>query len=145
MAVSAKVYYAAVTSLANEEIDWGTDTIKCALFTSSLSITQATDQYFDAAPYTTNQVANGNGYTTGGETLTTKTEAFVSNVKQFDADNVVWSTSTITARYAIVYSDTPASNKPLICYVDFGQDVSSSGGNFTITWDSTGIFTATVA
>jgi hypothetical protein len=144
MAVTAKVYYKAITSLANSEIDWGTHTIKCALFTSSLSPSQSADQYFDAAPYTSNQVT-GTGYTAGGATLASKTEAFASNVKQFDAANAVWSASTITARYAVVYDDTPSSNKPLVCYVDFGSDVPSSAGDFTIAWDATGIFTVTVS
>lgn len=145
MAVTAKLYNKAVTSLANKEIDWGTDTIKVALFTSSLVPSQTADQYFDAAPYTTNQVANGNGYTTGGATLASKTETITGQVKNFDAADVTWSTSTITARFAVVYDDTPGTNKPLICYVDFGADVVSSGGNFTITWDAAGLFTATIS
>lgn len=149
MAVTAKVYYKFVTTLANEEVDWGTDTIKCALFTSSLNSSsgpsQSADQYFDAAPYTSNQCPATGNYVTGGATLGSKTEAFASNVKQFDAADVTWATSTITARYAAIYSDTPSSNKPLISYVDFGQDVSSSGGNFTIAWDATGVVTVTVS
>jgi hypothetical protein len=60
---------------------------------------------------------------------------------------VTWAASTITARYAVVADTTPgtAATNPLICYVDFGADVTSSGGNFTITWDADGIFTVTVA
>jgi hypothetical protein len=149
MAVTAKVYYKAITSMVNEEVDWATDTIKVALFTSSLNSSsgpsQSADQYFDAAPYTSNQCPATGNYSTGGATLASKTEAYASNVKQFDAADTTWSTSTITARYAVVYDDTPSSNKPLLSYVDFGQDVSSSGGNFTITWDSTGVFTVTVS
>ncbi len=58
----------------------------------------------------------------------------------FDADDVTWSTSTITARGAIVYKSTgTAANDLLICYFDFGADKSSSAGNFTITWNAEGI------
>ena len=59
----------------------------------------------------------------------------------------IMSSSTITARYAVVYDDSGASNaaKALIGYVDFGSDQSSTNGNFTITWDSTGIVRITVA
>ena len=144
MAVTAKVYNLAITSLANKEIDWGSDTIKVSLHTSSYTPSQTTHQY---ASSLTNEVANGNGYTTGGATLGSKTETFSGQVKQFDAADVVWSTSTITARYAVIYDSTPgsAATNPLIAYVDFGQDVSSSGGNFTLTWDAAGIFTVTVA
>lgn len=55
------------------------------------------------------------------------------------AANVTWTSSTITARYALIYDNTPATNKPLLGYVDFGADQSSSNGNFTITWASAGI------
>ena len=41
--------------------------------------------------------------------------------------------------------ETPTPTKPLIAYMDFGADVTSSGGPFTITWDAGGIATLTVA
>lgn len=144
MAVTAKVYNAAITSLANKEIDWGSDTIKVSLHTSSYTPSQTTHDYQNDL---TNEVANGNGYTTGGATLTSKTEAFTGQVKKFDADDVTWAASTITARYAVIYDATPGTSatNPLIAYVDFGADVVSSGGAFTITWDANGIFTVTVS
>ena len=144
MAVTAKVYNLAITSLANKEIDWGSDTIKVSLHTSSYTPSQTTHQYQSSL---TNEVPNGNGYTTGGATLANKTEAFASQVKKFDADDVSWAASTITARYAVIYDATPgsAATNPLIAYVDFGADVVSSGGAFTIQWDANGIFTVTVS
>jgi len=63
-----------------------------------------------------------------------------------DAADTTWASSTITARYAVVYASTgTASTSPLIGYVDFGSDQSSTNGNFTITWDATGIVRVTVA
>lgn len=143
MAVSAKVYNAAITSLANKEIDWGSDTIKVMLLGSGYTPNQATHQYQSSL---TNEVS-GTGYTAGGATLASKTESFVGQVKQFKAANVTWVASTITARYAAIVDTTPgtAATNPLIAYVDFGADVVSSGGDFTITWDATGIFTVTVS
>lgn len=144
MAVTAKVYNKAITAFANKEIDWGSDTIKVSLHTSSYTPSQTAHDYQDDL---TNEVANGNGYTTGGATLASKTEAFTGQVKKFDAADVEWTASTITARYAVVYDASPgsAATNPLICYIDFGADVVSSGGTFTITWDADGIFTVTVA
>lgn len=144
MAVTAKVYNSAITALANKEIDWGTDTIKVMLLTSSYTPNQASHDYVDDV--VGNQVS-GTGYTAGGATLANKTEAYSGQVKQFKADNVSWATSTITAHYAVIYDDTPATNatKPLIAYVDFDADIVSSGGAFTITWDASGIFTVTVS
>jgi hypothetical protein len=93
----------------------------------------------------TNEVV-GAGYTAGGAELTaaSKTVSYSTLVTTFDAPDVVWSDSTITARYAIVYDATTAGN-PLILWVDFGEDKISSAGTFTITWHADGIFTVTVA
>ena len=142
MAVTAKLYDLAFTSLANKEIDWGTDTIKVMLTTSSYTPNQATHQYKSSV---TNEVS-GTGYTAGGATLGSKTEAISAHVKTFDAADTSWTTSTITARYAVVYDSTGTdATSPLICYIDFGADVVSTAGTFSITWDSAGIFSITVA
>lgn len=145
MAVTGKLYGKGMLSLGNKEIDWNTDTIKCALTTSSYTPDQDAHDYFDDI---TNELSTANGYTAGGATLAncTMTYTGASNVAKFDADDVVWSSSTLTARYAIIYRSTgTASTSPLIAYVDFGADVSSTSSNFTITWDAAGIFTITVA
>lgn len=142
MAVTAKLYAKAFLSLANKEIDWGTDTIKVALATSTYTPSQSAHDYFDDI---TNEVT-GTGYTAGGATLASKTNTSSSLVATFDAADTSWATSTITARYAIVYVSTgTASTSALIAYVDFGADVVSSGGTFQITWDATGIWTLTAA
>lgn len=123
------------------------DTFKLALFTSSLTINQDTHQYFDAAPYTSNQVANGNGYTTGGATVSPVTVTYdgATNKLTFDAADATWTTATFTCRYGILYDSTPSSNKPLVLYVDFGENQSPSNGTFTVTWDAAGIGAITVA
>jgi hypothetical protein len=142
MAVTAKLYDNAITSLANKEIDWGTDTIKVMLCTSAYTPNQATHQYKSSV---TNEVV-GTGYTAGGATLASKTEAIVSHVKTFDAADTTWSGSSLTARYAVVYDSTGTdSTSPLIAYIDFGADQVSSSAPFTLTWDAAGIFTITVA
>ena len=70
-----------------------------------------------------------------------------AKVMTFDADDVAWANSTITARYAVIYDATPAADadKKLLAYVDFGADKSSSSGTFQITWNASGIFTVTAA
>jgi hypothetical protein len=58
----------------------------------------------------------------------------------FDAANVTWSASTITARGAVLYQNTGTdSTSPLIGYFDFGSDQSSSSGDFTIAWNAEGL------
>ena len=144
MPVSANLYGSFPAKLANAEVDWDTHTIKVALTTSSYTPNQDTHDYFDDI---TNQVS-GAGYTSGGETLASKTVSYDSatNKTTFDAADVTWSASTITARYAIIYRDTgSAATSPLIGYVNFDGDVISSGGDFTIQWAAGGIFTITVS
>ena len=145
MAVTAKMYGLAVQSLANKEIDFDSDTIKVMLCTSAYTPDQDTHRYKSAI---TNEVT-GTGYTAGGATLGTPTVTYTgaTNVLKLDGNDVSWATSTITARYAVVYDSTPATDatRPLLCYVDFGADVTSSGGAFDIVWDAAGIATVTVA
>ena len=143
--MASKLYGNFLLKALNKEVDYDTDTIKVALLTSSYTPNQDTHDYFnDVSTYE----VSGTGYTAGGITLASKTATYDSgtNVIVLDAADVTWSSSTITARYAVVYDSTgTSSTSALIGYVDFGSDQSSTNGNFTITWDSTGIVRITVA
>lgn len=144
--MASKLYGNFLVNALNKEIDLDTDDIKVALLDSAYVPDQDAHDYFDDV--SVNEVT-GTGYTAGGASLATKTVTYdaANNVVIFDADDVTWANSTITARYAVVYdaSGGTAATNPLIGYVDFGSDQSSSNGNFTITWDATGIVRITVA
>lgn len=144
--MAAKLYGSFLMKALNKEIDYDTDTIKVMLLTSAYTPNQDTHDYLDDV--VANEVT-GTGYTAGGATLASKAITYDSatNVVILDADDVTWSSSTITARYAVVYDSSPGTNatRPLIGYVDFTSDQSSTAGNFTITWDATGIVRITVA
>lgn len=60
---------------------------------------------------------------------------------QFDADDVAWTTATLSTRYGVIYDRTPATDatRPLILLVDFEANQSVTSANFTIQWDSQGI------
>ena len=141
----SKLYGNFLVKALNKEVDYDTDTIKVALLTSSYTPDQDAHDYLnDVSSYE----VSGTGYTAGGNTLASKTVTYDSanNVIVLDAADTTWASSTITARYAVVYDSTgTASTSALIGYVDFGSDQSSTNGNFTITWDSTGIVRITVA
>lgn len=143
--MASKLYGNFLLKALNKEVDFDSDTIKVALLTSSYTPDQDAHDYFnDVSTYE----VTGTGYTAGGITLASKTATYDSgtNVIVLDAADVTWSSSTITARYAVVYDSTgTSSTSALIGYVDFGSDQSSTNGNFTITWDSTGIVRITVA
>jgi restriction endonuclease S subunit len=122
----------------NGGIALATDTIKVALLTSSyIPDIDAHANFSDL----TNEVV-GTGYTSGGKTLTTPvvSQDNTNNLGKFDADDVTWASSTLTARYAVAYKDTgtPATSA-LISYIDFGSDKSSSAGDFIIQWNASGI------
>lgn len=144
MAVTLKLYSHFPEHALKELIDLGApDAIKVALCTSSYTPSQDNHDFFDDI---TNEVSDGN-YVAGGATMGSPAITLTARVLKFDGDDVQWASSTITARYAIIYDSTPSNggNKPLIGYVDFGEDKVSENGTFKIQWNASGIFTITVA
>lgn len=145
MAVTAKLYGLSLKSMAQGKMVLDSDTLKVMLCTSTYTPNQDTHQFKSDV---TNEIT-GTGYTAGGAALASVTLTYNSstNTLTLDAADTTWTGSTLTARYAVVYDDTPATDatKPLIGYVDFGADQSDSAGTFTITWDATGVATWTVA
>jgi|TARA_R110000824_G_scaffold365926_1_gene554509 hypothetical protein len=107
----------------------GGDTFKIALFTSSASLGAATTAYASSG---INEVANGNGYSTGGNTLTRVDPTSSGTTGFTDFADSTWSSSTITARGAMIYNDTDSDKA--VAILDFGADKSSSGGDFKITF-----------
>lgn len=93
------------------------------------------------------EVANGNGYLTGGATLGSVVVNQTGNDAAFDAADVTWSASggAITASYGIVYNDTD-TNDPPVAFIDFGGSQSAGDGtDFKVVWNASGIVTFTVA
>lgn len=144
--MAGKLYGLVMKSAFNKEVDFDSDSIKVALVSSAYTPNQDTHDYWDDV--VANEVS-GAGYTAGGQALAGKTVTYdgATNTLILDANDAVWSASTLTARYAVVYDDSGATNgqKALIGYQDMGSDQSSTNGNFTVQWDSTGIVRITVA
>ena len=83
--------------------------------------------------------------TTPGVTIVDNTVTWAESgfgVLTFSAANPVWAASTLTARYAAIYDATPASDatRPLLCYIDFGADQSTTNASFTIQVSGDGLF-----
>ncbi|GAA2436201.1 hypothetical protein [Mycolicibacterium llatzerense] len=135
---TSKFYGKFLQSLCNKEIDIDSDTLKVMLCTSSYTPDQDAHRYKSDI---TNEVT-GTGYTAGGVTVTPVTVSYDSATNKLSfssTSNPTWTTSTITARYAILYDSTPATDatRPLILYVDFGADISSTAATFSVPWDPT--------
>ncbi len=126
-----------VSTTAARRVDWVTDTIKCGLTTVTYTPNQDTHDFYDDI---TNELATATGYTAGGVTLGTKSTVYDSgtNTTRLIAASASWTFSASkTMRYAFIYKDTGvAATSPLLGYVDFGSDQTSSG-TFTINWDAT--------
>ena len=109
------------------------DNIYIALYTSSASLGAATDGYI-----TSNEVADGNGYTTGGVALASKAVTENSTSGVFDAADPEWTSATFTARGALIYNktlgDASSNSRGAIAILDFGGDFSVSGGTFKIVF-----------
>jgi len=122
--------------LALDLDDTTADRFKVMLVTSSYTPDFGTH---DFKADVTNEVT-GTGYTAGGESLTSVTLTQSGGTITFDAADVTWTSSTITARGAVIYDDS-LTDDPLIAYIDFGADKSSSAGDFVLSFNASGIFT----
>lgn len=105
--------------------DLTTDVLKMALYTADATLPLSTTEYT-----TTAEVANGNGYTTGGKTCENVT-VNVSNTGQvyISFDNVEW-IGSFTCRGALIYN-TSKSNKS-VAILDFGADKTIAGQVLTV-------------
>jgi hypothetical protein len=120
------------------DLDGADHTVKVALLNNSHSFNTDHDGW---SAVSANEVS-GTGYTAGGQALANKTVTVDDTDDEgvFDADNVTWGSSTITAYHAVIYDDTPTSPAdPLIASIDFGGAQTSTSGNFTIAWAAEGI------
>jgi hypothetical protein len=107
------------------------NTFKVALYTAAANLDTSTTVY-----NSTNEVPNGNGYTTGGNTLTISVSptsgnnslavptAFVSFV------NSSWANATFTARAALIYNSTQGNKA--VAVLDFGSDKTVNNDTFQI-------------
>lgn len=117
--------------MATGAVDFDTDTFKVMLVTSTYTPNKDTHDYRNDV---TNEVV-GAGYSTGGATSSVTVTPDTANDKvtiTFGA--VSWADSTITARAAVYYKSRggASSADEIIAYNDFGSDITSSGGTFSV-------------
>ena len=85
---------------------------------------------FTTTAYSATNETSGTAYVAGGNTLNNITPSSSGTTAFCDFSDSTWSTSTITARGAVIYNST-SSNKS-VAVLDFGSDKSSTSGDFTI-------------
>lgn len=129
--MASLIYNSFLEDLARGAIDMDTDTFRVMLVTSTYTPNKDTHTKRSDV---TNEVS-GTGYTTGGTTsAVTVTKDTANDRLDLAFADVSWTTATITARAAVIYKSRggAASADELVCYVDFGSDVASAGGTFTV-------------
>lgn len=139
-----KLYEQAKLDIANGLMDLDTHSFKIALFTSVSNCNTLSGTTTLAS--LTNQVATANGYTQNSKAVTLTTANSGGTITVDETTNPSWTANggSITARFAVIYNDTHASKQALcVCLLDTTPaDVTATDGNtFTITQNSSGIFT----
>jgi hypothetical protein len=88
----------------------------------------------------------GTNYVAGGATLASKTCTLSGHVTSTGWANVTWTSTTQTAKAAVIY-DSSTGELVMCVNLNAGADVSSTAGDFTISWTSVSniAFTVTVA
>lgn len=135
MAASITAYAHLWKLVTTGEIDLNSDTLKIALVTSAYTPSAAHTAWADVSA---NEVASGNGYTTGGVALANP----VATNSNIDYDDVAWTALTKTFRYAVCYKSGTGGGitNPLLFYIlcdTTPADIVVSSSNWSIVWNST--------
>ena len=124
--------------LANGAINFGTASFKCMLMTAVPSESNL-DTWVNRSDVTGE--ATGTGYTAGGVAVTATVSSVdtTNNRVSITFSNLApgWTSSTISAAAAIVYVNSgSAATDKLVTMVDFGGTVSSTSGNYSVTFST---------
>ena len=107
------------------------NTFKVALYTAAANIGATTTIYTSV-----NEVPNGNGYTTGGNTLVISPSPSSGNNTSgiptafVSFNNTSWTGATFTARGALIYNSTQGNKS--VAVLDFGADKTVTNDTFQI-------------
>ena len=122
------------------------NTFKLALGKATATVTgtyNATTTSYDTMSSNSDELANGNGYTTGGATLTSVTPVADGTTAVCDFDNYTWTSATFTTSGGIIYNDTATGN-PACAILSFGGDQQVSSGDFQIQFPAAAAATAII-
>lgn len=139
MAITQAMCTSFKQALLDGEMDFSSDTsqvFKIALYDSSASLGAAT------TAYTASGEVSGTGYSAGGETLSISTNPTTSGTTAYlSFSDATWSAATITARGALIYLADGVTD-PAVAVLDFGSDITSTNGDFTVQFPAAAAATA---
>lgn len=145
MAASAWVIYnEAKKYLLTGDIDLNAATLKLGLYTSASNAATAT---LSVHSEITNEVTEGNGYSSSGKALTyTWTVGASASEMRFDATAVIWTAtggSIANIKYAVIFQQgASAGARKLLCYSQLttAQFTVTIGNTLTLSTPANGIF-----
>lgn len=129
--MASLIYDSFLEDVAEGRIDLDTDTFYVMLTTSTYSANKKTHTKRSDV---TNEVS-GTGYSAGGQAVAVTTTLDTANDRlDVTFTDVTWPSSTITARYCVIYKRRggASSADELVCLGDFGSNISTTGGTFTL-------------
>jgi len=130
--MSSLIYDSALDDQARGAIDFDTDAFKVMLCTASYAPNKATHTRRSDV---SGEVV-GAGYTAGGEAaVVTVTKDTINHRIDIALAGANWPTSTINARYAVYFKDRGglAALDELVAVIDFGSNIISTAGLFSLT------------
>ena len=123
--------------LAQGAIDFENDTFQIILMQPGFTFNRASHGLY--ANVIANELANGNGYNAGGETLlgVSVDQDNVENAGIITWNNMNWTAAggNLEAAGAIIYNDTliAPNEDAIMTYINFGETITIlDGGNFTL-------------
>jgi hypothetical protein len=129
--MASVIYTRGLFAALTGTIDLDTDDYKVLLTTSSYTENKDHDYRSDV----TNEVANGNGYTTGGNTCTVTVTLDDTNDRvEVSLGGTSWASSSFTSRKAVYYRHRggAASADELIFCNEFDSDKITSNNTLTV-------------
>jgi hypothetical protein len=119
------------------------DTFKIALLKAAAAgsgtFGAATTNYSDLG---SDQLANGSGYSTGGNTLSSVTPVADGTTAVCDFADTTWTSATFTTSGALIYNDTDSGAACAV--LSFGGDQQVSSGDLQIQFPTAAAATAII-
>jgi hypothetical protein len=116
----------------------GGNTFRLALYDNTATLDASTTSFT-----TSGEVADSGSYTSGGGALTNVTPTTSGTTAFTDFADITFTNATITARGALIYNDTATGN-PSVVVLDFGEDKTSTDGDFQVIFPTADATTAII-
>jgi hypothetical protein len=145
MAATFTVYESFKKNMQNGTLDMDTDVLKVVLWQTLSGVSIPTASL--AGSLTSTQVTNGNGYTTGGKTLSNTSVTISGSNAKFDADDTWWSANGGSiqnmAAFTIQLTNGTSANAVLVGWGQLSTTAVSitNTNRVTLQWASTGLYT----